>query len=120
MLPLKSNGEAPMSTEREEILRERAALKQRYGPLFAEVSALLFELDPIGINIGSNTDEYEPEAGTIIPRLRQASTVNDVEALIHEEFCRWFGAEGAGPRDHYRTAAARIWEAWGEYIRRET
>jgi hypothetical protein len=57
------------------------------------VSAVLFEIDPMGINFESNTDEYEPEAGTIIPRLGQASTVQDVEALIHEEFCHWFGAE---------------------------
>lgn len=103
-----------MSTEREKILEERAALERRYGELFAEVSAVLFEIDPMGINFESNTDEYEPEAGTIIPRLGQASTVQDVEALIHEEFCHWFGAGVAGPRERYRTASARIWEVWSE------
>jgi hypothetical protein len=107
-----------MSTKRDVILRERSALKQRYGTLFADVSAALFEIDPIGINFENNTDEYEPEAGTIIPRLHGATAVQDVEVVVHEEFCRWFGAEEAGPVDRYRTVAARIWEAWGAFKRR--
>ena len=108
-----------MSKEREQDLRERAALKQKYGELFAKVSAVLFELDPMGINFESNTDEYEPEAGTIIPRLTEVSTPQDVEVIVHEEFSRWFGDEEAGPREQYRTVAARIWEAWGAFSRRE-
>jgi len=108
-----------MSAERERIQAERSALKQEYGVLFNAVAAALFEVDPMGINFGTNTDEYEPEAGTIIPRLGQANTVQDVETIVREEFCRWFGPQDAGPSEPYRNIANRIWEAWNASKRRE-
>ena len=37
--------------------------------LFAELRECFFKHDPIGINRESNQDEYDPEVGTIIPRL---------------------------------------------------
>jgi hypothetical protein len=52
---------------------ERKALSGTYKRLFTEVSAILFRHDPIGINFEGNTDEYDPEAGTILPRLRPDS-----------------------------------------------
>jgi hypothetical protein len=56
------------------IARERAALRREYGELFDSVAAVLFEADPIRINFEINTDEYEPEAGTILPRLHTATS----------------------------------------------
>ncbi|MCL2310520.1 MAG: hypothetical protein FWC42_09705 [Proteobacteria bacterium] len=107
-----------MSVEREEILKERAELRQRYGVLFEKVSAILFEADPMGINFVSNTDEYEPETSTIIPRLVQASSVWDVEVIVREEFCRWFGLDELGTREHFRPIAEKIWDAWETFNRR--
>ena len=46
------------------------ALKLQFGALFDELSAALFAADPVGINSGGNTHEYDSQAGTIIPRLR--------------------------------------------------
>ncbi|MDH3592492.1 MAG: hypothetical protein OER88_11465, partial [Planctomycetota bacterium] len=57
-------------SEREQIEAERRQLRAEFGSLFDEVSGILFELDPIGINFKTNTDEYEPEVGTILPRLQ--------------------------------------------------
>jgi len=51
---------------------ERQALRRHYPVLFDEVSSILFRHDPIGINFETNTDEYEPEVGTILPRLKEA------------------------------------------------
>jgi hypothetical protein len=28
-----------------------------------------FRFDPVGLNFGANTDEYDPEVGTILPHL---------------------------------------------------
>src|SRR5262245_53578798 len=78
------------------IARQRAALRQEYGELFDRIAAALFEADPIHINFETNTDEYEPEAETILPRLHTATTVDDVERIVHEEFCRRFDAGMAG------------------------
>jgi hypothetical protein len=49
---------------------KRKYLKIRYGKLFEEASSILFRHDPIGIAFDNeNTDEYEAEVGTILPRL---------------------------------------------------
>lgn len=101
-----------MNTDRETLLRERRALKRKYGDLFATVSALLFEADLQGINFGDNTDEYEPEASTIIPRLEHARNEQDVVAIVHEEFCRWFGPEDSDLRVNYEPVAKQVWDAW--------
>ena len=87
----------------------------RYGELFSEVSRILFEDAPIQINFGDNTDEYDPEARTIIPRLKNAASEEDVEAIVFEEFCRWFDAETVGEKPRYREASLRIWKAWIKY-----
>ncbi|MGI9584438.1 MAG: hypothetical protein ACR2N7_02495 [Acidimicrobiia bacterium] len=65
------------------------------------VSAVLYELDPIGINFGDNTDEYDPEARTIVARLGDAQpTESDLVKLVHKEFRHWFGID-AGNRSLY-------------------
>src|SRR5262249_34347472 len=90
----------------------RAALRRTYGPLFGRVVTILYEEDPVGLRpCGVPKDEYVPEAGTILPRLSNANSVQDVEDIVYQEFCRWF-ALSAGTQEHYRTSAARIWEAW--------
>jgi hypothetical protein len=91
---------------------EREQLKKQYGSLFETVTALLFQSDPMGINFSDNTDEYDPETGTILPRLAGAKSVDDVQTIVYEEFCRWFDPAGAGSRDAYREVCLKIWEAW--------
>ena len=60
-----------MTKTRDEILEERRRLKAEYGALFDSMAALLYRHDPIGINFDfdDNKDEYESEAGTILPRM---------------------------------------------------
>lgn len=83
--------------------------------LFASVSALLFEADPMSINFESNPEEYEPEVGTILPRLPAATSPQDVAVIVHEEFCHWFGEEIAGPIEHYAAVAEKIWASWRNF-----
>jgi hypothetical protein len=91
---------------------EREQLKNKYKSLFNQMAQLLFEADPIGINFESNTDEYDPEVGTILPRLEGAQSADDVQTIVHEEFCRWFGQDTAGTREHYAAMSQQIWSAW--------
>jgi hypothetical protein len=102
-----------MNRSREEILESRRRLKTEYGQLFDSVTALLFRHDPVGINFGNNTDEYEPEAETILPRLRTCQSADDVRDIVHEEFVRWFG-ESAGSPSAYTQIAVEIWKTWQE------
>ena len=104
-----------MSKTHEEIVEERRRLKAEYRELFDEVEALLFRHDPIGINFGTNPDEYEPEVRTILPRLKNCHSTEDVLDVVHEEFVRWFDAGIAGPEERYRKIAAEIWENWQRF-----
>jgi hypothetical protein len=102
-----------MPRTREEILQERRQLKAEYGQLFAAVSELLFRRDPIGIAFDNeNTDEYDPETGSILPRLGTCECSADVLRVVHEEFCRWFGSETAGPAEQYAQIADDVWQLW--------
>jgi hypothetical protein len=91
---------------------ERQALKIRYGKLYISVSEILFKADPIGINFEFNTDEYEPEVDTIIPRLFSGMSASDVQTIVYEEFCRWFDPDTAGTRDGYEAVSLEIWNLW--------
>ena len=97
---------------------ERDAIKQEHGTLFASISAALFEADPVGINFDDNTDEYDAETGTIIPRLGSARSAEDVQVIVYEEFCRWFDPVSAGPREKYSAVSAKIWGLWCAFHRR--
>lgn len=88
----------------------RSALVGREA-LVAEVSAILFESDPIGINFTENTDEYDSEAETILLRLGDAQGPEDVQRIAHEEFVRWFDEKIAGPPARYAEVAGAIWAA---------
>lgn len=108
-----------MGSDQASIRSDRAALKLKYGVLFESVSAILFKADLIGINFESNTDEYDPEVGTILPRLGQAKSVRDVALIVHEEFCRWFGVEESFAVEHYQDVAEQIWSEWNVFNQRQ-
>jgi hypothetical protein len=91
--------------------------RRMYGTLFDGVSAILFRHDPVGINFDSNTDEYDPEARTILPRLWSCASEEDALRTIHEEFQRWFDADTAGPASRYKEAATEIWSLWRASIK---
>lgn len=95
----------------EHIRERRAAVKKEYSGLFDHVSEILFRNDPIGINFEDNTDEYEPEIETILPRLRECNSPDEVLVVVHEEFQKWFSGD-AGPRENYTQISKEIWDAW--------
>jgi hypothetical protein len=105
-----------MAKTREEILAERKRLRAQYRALYDDVASLLFRCDPIGINFESNTDEYEPEVGTILPRLRSCRSADDVRRVVHEEFVRWFDPLIAGSEEQYSQIAMEIWARWQRHI----
>lgn len=92
--------------------RQRFAQTATRRELVTEVSRILFEADPIGINFESNTDEYDAEAETIVIGLAGARSADDVRSLTHEAFVQWFDAQTAGPAERYASVAAGIWDAW--------
>lgn len=104
-----------MTGTKEQIIERRRNLRAQYKSLYDEAAALLFRHDPMGINFEDNTDEYEPEVGTILPRLRECSDESQVCSVIHEEFGRWFGLFQAGPRGNYELIASEMWALWQKH-----
>lgn len=104
-----------MDKKNKEKNSERRNLKKEYKKLYNDIAGLLFRHDPIHINFGGNTDEYEPEAGTILPQLKTCHSENDVLRVVHKEFVNWFGAEIAGSENIYTAIAAEIWDLWQKY-----
>ncbi len=101
-----------MTKTREEVTAETKRLKSDYGSLFDSVVEVLFKYDPIGINFETNTDEYEPEARTILPRLRFCYSASDVLLAVHEEFQHWFGSDIVRQKERYEEIATEIWYLW--------
>jgi hypothetical protein len=98
----------------------REQVKAGNPELFTAVSQALFKADPIGITAGiKTTDEYDPEAGTIIPRLRSCTSEEETLQVVYEEFCKWFGADIAGAKDNYRAVSKEIWEIWNRHVGHE-
>lgn len=98
--------------KKEEIVGETRRLKAEYLDLFDAVAEILFRHDPVGINFEGNTDEYYPEARTILPRLKYCRSSEDVMTAVHDEFQRWFDPDIAGPRENYGKIANEVWAVW--------
>lgn len=92
--------------------RRRLELTVDQRPLVDEVSALLFAADPVGIDFGENTDEYDGEAETIVIALPGTTDARAVAPLVHRVFVEWFDPRTAGPVERYRAVSAGIWSAW--------
>ncbi len=107
-----------MGESKKAIQLRRDELKNQYGVAYEKMNDILFTEDPIGINFEDNTDEYETEVSTILPRLQACGTVDDVRVIVHEEFVKWFDAHTAGPPEKYQSVAKRIWEEVLPVLRR--
>lgn len=100
-----------MSSEAQQMQAARNALKKQYSGLYDRVSAILFRIDPMGINFEDNTDEYDPETDTILPRLKDCNSADDVRKVAIEEFERWFDSDMlcSSNQRHFSEIAAAIW-----------
>ncbi|WP_139058348.1 hypothetical protein [Shewanella sp. HN-41] len=92
---------------------EREQLKSRYRELWRIVDGAIRKEDPIGLlELGAPPDEYAPEVGTILPRLKSASSESELCSIIHQEFLHWFGEPTAGPETVYESIAKDIWQKY--------
>ena len=99
--PVDPQGDHPTLPLRDRVRKARAA-RARPGGRPRAVERAINEADPIGLLAGgAASDEYAPEIGTIIPLLANAHRADDVTAVLHGEFLRWFGEGTAGPRQAY-------------------
>jgi hypothetical protein len=90
----------------------RRQVQKKFGGLFQEASMILFRHDPIGVSFEDNTDEYDPEAGTILPRMSRCASADEVRHVVFEEFQKWFTPEVAGDEMRYDSIAKELWTLW--------
>ncbi|HXT42204.1 MAG TPA: hypothetical protein VN887_19510 [Candidatus Angelobacter sp.] len=95
--------------------QRRKDLSASYQQALNEISAILFRHDPIGINFEDNTDEYDPEAGSVLSRMSDNLSLEQTTTIVHEEFVRWFGRETADPRERYAAVAPQILAAYQKF-----
>jgi len=106
-----------MLSRREQIRERRSRTRATYGELFDLTAALFFRHDPIGISFENpNIDEYALEAETILPRLGNCKSSEEVLQVVHQEFVRSFYADTAGPPERYAEVATELWQLWQEHL----
>jgi hypothetical protein len=72
-----------------------------------EISRILFDMDPMGLNFESNDDEYDGEAIEIAPRLPSCRSEGDVREVLLDYIAG--DEKSATAREE---AAKLIWVAW--------
>lgn len=102
-------------TEQQRAARQR--FRADYRALYDEVLEILFQLDPIGVH-ASATEKFVPEVTTILPRLRDARSPEDVEQIIQQELRRWYGRRRLAHQDPERLtdATIAICSAWNRFL----
>lgn len=88
---------------------KKSELKDEYRDLMAAVTAILFRFDPAALNFGFNSDEYRPEAETIVCQLENCRSEDDVRALVTRELYEWFD-EPTSESPKIPEIAAEVWK----------
>jgi len=93
-------------------------VRERYGAFFTEIARILYEHDFLGLATeGCPEDEYVLEAGTIIPRMHEANTRDELATIIEEEFTWWYNLKSSSRDEWFAGAAQDVWAAWLRYIK---
>jgi hypothetical protein len=102
------------ATEIRTATRRRRELLVGHEDLIAAIEQLLFRDDPVGINFGTNKDEYRPEAESIALRLVTdgTSSQSTLREMILDEFALWFGALADCDAATYDCIAEELWTFW--------
>ncbi|WP_420378768.1 hypothetical protein [Gilvibacter sp.] len=81
----------------------------RFGDKLKELIKIINRHDPMDlIAIGCPSDEYLPEARTLIVQLDERQTEREIQTLVHNEFKHWFSSESAGSIEKYHGLAKDI------------
>jgi len=90
-------------------------MKKKNRALHLDISAILLKYDPMQIGAVAETDEYDLEAATILSRIKEVHTKEELSNIVYEEFQSWYGREEVGDKAMYDEMAAEIWETWHRY-----
>ncbi len=106
-----------MGMSDEEIYQEAREKKQQikhlYGKLYGDLTDLFCRYDPMGlVNMGAPENEYEPEVQAVLPRLKEACSMNDLRYILYEEFTTQFSVVTERSKEKLDMATEEIWKLW--------
>jgi hypothetical protein len=87
---------------------------EAYKRAHAELSRVLYEMDPIGAAAGGSSpdDEYDMEATQLLPALKDVESIKDAESVLR----RMFSLEGARDPDAvFAKFAEDVWRVWSRF-----
>ncbi len=86
----------------------------KQAQIAAKVNALLFDADPMRLNFGDNTDEYQIEADHIVEMLHTAQSANEVTDMVFQVFSACFGNEVTPRKETFSPVATKIWLVYNQ------
>ncbi len=90
-------------------------MKKKNRALHLDISAILLKYDPMDVGAAVDSDEYDLEAATILSRIKEVHSKEELTDIVFEEFESWYGKNAVGERQKYEQMAAEIWETWHRY-----
>ena len=90
-------------------------MKKKNRALHLDISAIILKYDPMQIGSAVEADEYDLEAATILSRIKEVHSKEELTDIVYEEFQSWYGKEAVGSREKYEKMADEIWETWHRY-----
>lgn len=107
---------ADLDSERNQNSLARRSAWHTYRELFEAILKILYEYDLIKItdHVGGPS-EYGAEVNTILPRLLDAQSEDDVWKIIYEEFVRWFDNSSIKNCYWFDLIARDVWEILPQY-----
>ena len=102
-----------MHTDAHRLTDERRVLRAEYDKLAKHLLKVITRHAPINlIEGGAPADEYELDVRDLLPKLRLASSAEELRRIAHQVFVHYFGEETAGPESLYHGISQEIWEHW--------
>ena len=89
-------------------IRERDALRKRFGAAYDVLNEILDKYDPVGI-ADFAPNEYDLEVHTILRRVNEVGSQAALRRVVVEEFDRWFAPVQTKIRDCSGKIAADFW-----------
>ncbi len=93
-------------------------MKKKNRALHLDISAIILKYDPMQIGAAVESDEYDLEAATILSRIKEVHSKEELADIVYEEFQSWYGKDAAGEREQYEKMADEIWETWHRHNRK--
>jgi len=91
-------------------------MKKKNRALHLDISAILLKYDPMEVGAAIiEDDEYDLEAATILSRIKEVHSKEELTDIVYEEFQSWYGKDEVGEKEKYAKMAGEIWDTWHRY-----